>query len=214
MKNGKYSKRRGVASKTLVLALAVMLIVGASIGGTIAWLTAETNEVVNTFTIGDINIDLYEHAYDATKNELSSTETTKAVDNYKLVPGRNLPKDPTVEVKANSEACWLFVKVTKTNWPNNGKVSYAIANGWTPLAGEDGVYYREVGATGNTSQTFKVLANDQVTVSGELTKSELEAIKTAGTPTLTFKAYAAQKENLTFTQAWDAVNSRTVTPTT
>ena len=31
MKNGKYSKRRGVASKTLVLALAVMLIVGARI---------------------------------------------------------------------------------------------------------------------------------------------------------------------------------------
>ena len=54
MRNGKYSKRRGVTSKTLVLALVLMMVVGATIGGTIAWLTDTSDTVVNTFTDSDI----------------------------------------------------------------------------------------------------------------------------------------------------------------
>ena len=115
--------------KTLALVLALTLLVAGVVGGTLAWLTDRTAEVKNTFTVGDINIGL--------------TETTT---DYKMVPGNTIAKDPTVTVKANSEACWLFVKVTKSENLDTF-ITYAIAEGWTALPGVDGVYYREVPAS-------------------------------------------------------------------
>ena len=150
MSNGKFAKRKGVATKTMFMILAVVLIVGISVGGTLAWLTATSGPVVNTFTVGDINITL--------------TETTT---DYKMVPGNTINKDPKVTVKAGSEACWLFVKIEKsTNL--DSFITYSVANGWTALDGVDGVYYREVSAT--TADTeFPVLANDRVTVKNTVT---------------------------------------------
>lgn len=112
--------------KTLALVLALTLLVAGVVGGTLAWLTDRTAEVKNTFTVGDINIGL--------------TETTT---DYKMVPGNTIAKDPTVTVKANSEACWLFVQVTESENLDTF-ITYAIAEGWTALPGVDGVYYREV----------------------------------------------------------------------
>mgnify|MGYP000581543647 CR=1 FL=1 len=173
--------------KTLALVLALTLLVAGVVGGTLAWLTDQTAEVKNTFTVGDINIGL--------------TETTA---DYKMVPGNTIAKDPTVTVKANSEACWLFVKVTKsTNL--EAFISYDIAEGWTALSGVDGVYYREVPAS-TADQTFSVLADDAVTVKSNVTKTMLETAKTDA-PTLTFKAYAIQKDHFaTADAAWAEVS--------
>ena len=207
-------KFRELSGKLVVAMLAVTLLIGCAIGGTVAWLTAKTDPVVNTFTYGDINIDLWEHAYDATTNALGTSKVTK-VENYKIIPGVDLPKDPTVTVKANSEACWLFVKVQEENWPTfketNGttnKVSYAIATDWTALTGHTGVYYREVDAT-TADTSFNILAGDTtypdgvVRVSENLTKTEVNSI-TAGTqPKLTFTACAVQKDGFdTAAAAW------------
>ena len=73
--------------KAIAMVLAVMLIVALSVAGTIAWLTDTTEEVENTFTVGNINIDLTE------------TENT-----YKIIPGTSQSKDPKVTVKGGSEA--------------------------------------------------------------------------------------------------------------
>lgn len=171
--------------KTLALVLALTLLVAGVVGGTLAWLTDRTAEVKNTFTVGDINIDL--------------TETTR---DYKMVPGNKLDKDPTVTVKANSEACWLFVKVTESENLDTF-ITYAIAEGWTEL--QDGVYYREVPAS-NADQTFSVLKGDAVTVKDTVTKEMLTADGFTN-PTLTFKAYAIQKDHFTTAAAaWAEVS--------
>lgn len=171
--------------KTLALVLALTLLVAGVVGGTLAWLTDRTAEVKNTFTAGDINIDL--------------TETTA---DYKMVPGNTIAKDPTVTVKANSETCWLFVEVTESENLNNF-ITYTIANGWTEL--ESGVYYREVSAS-NADQTFPVLAGNTVTVKSDVTKTMLETAKTDA-PTLTFKAYAIQRDHFaTAAAAWAEVS--------
>lgn len=198
--------RRNVSNKTVAILLALVLAIGCAVGGTLAWLISQTNPVVNTFTYGDINIDLYEHEYNAGENNLGTEKTTK-VDNYKIIPGVDLPKDPTVEVKANSEACWLFVKVEKENW--NEKVTYEIANGWNALTGQTDVYYREVGAvTEDTS--FNVLKDNEVTVSDTLTKEDIKGITT--NPTLTFTAYAVQKDGSTnAADAWAKIPATTTT---
>ena len=173
--------------KTLALVLALTLLVAGVVGGTLAWLTDRTAEVKNTFTVGDINIGL--------------TETT---EDYKMVPGNTIAKDPTVTVKANSEACWLFVKVTEST-DLKDFITYAIADGWTALPGVDGVYYREVPASA-ADQTFSVLAGDAVTVKSDVTRTMLETAKTDA-PTLTFKAYAIQKDHFaTADAAWAEVS--------
>ena len=179
-------KFRELSGKLVVAMLAVTLLIGCAIGGTVAWLTAKTDPVVNTFTYGDINITL--------------AETTGT--NYKIIPGVDITKDPKVTVKANSEACWLFVKVEESGKFVENKVTYSIATGWTQGDGTnipENVYYREVGAvTENTD--FAVLKDNMVTVSDTLTK---EDIKNITNPTLTFTAYAVQKDGFnTAAAAW------------
>lgn len=175
MKN--HANRHSVSSKAFAAVLALVLVLGCALGGTVAWLVAESGPVTNTFTYGDINITL--------------TETTGS--SYKIIPGVDITKNPKVTVKANSEACWLFVKVEKAGTFVEGKVTYSIADGWTPLTGHDGVYYREVGAV--TADTgFSILNGNVVKVSDTLTKEDIKNITTK--PTLTFTAYAVQKDGI------------------
>lgn len=204
-------KFRELSGKLVVAMLAVTLLIGCAIGGTVAWLTAKTEAVVNTFTYGDINIDLFEHNYVASSNTLGTTEVKK-VEDYKIIPGVNLPKDPTVRVKAGSEACWLFIKVERTGTFVENKVTYSVEtgeNGWTALNNQPGVYYREVDAvTQNT--TFNILTGNQVTVSEDLTKEDIKDI--TGNQVLKFTAYAVQKDAAsTAADAW-AIANPTTTP--
>lgn len=190
-------KKKGVSTKVFLSLLALVLVVGCAVGGTIAWLTATTEPVVNTFTYGKIKIDLA---------ETTGTE-------YKIIPGVNISKDPKVTVKADSEACWLFVKVAEEGTFVTDRVTYSIAEGWTALdaTNHPGVYYREVNAV--TADTdFYVLAGDTtypngvVTVSENLTKAEVNSVA-ATQPTLTFTAYAVQKDGIdTAAEAWAKVD--------
>jgi len=196
---GKYEtrKRRSVSSRTFIMLLALVLVIGVAAGGTVAWLVASSNSVVNTFTYGDINIGL---------GETTGTD-------YKIVPGVDINKDPKVTVKANSEACYLFVKVEQTGNFVDGKVSYSIADGWTALEGENGVYYREVAAT-TADMDFYVLKNNKITVSDELTKGDIQNLSGANkTPKLTFTAYAVQKDGIAdAATAWAKTSTTSVTP--
>ena len=188
---GKYEsrKRRTVSSRTFIMLLALVLVIGVAAGSTVAWLTAKTDSVVNTFTYGDINITL--------------AETTG--NSYKIIPGKDISKDPKVTVKDGSEACWLFVKVEKEGDFVENKVTYEIADGWNALTGVDGVYYREVGAV--TADTdFAVIKDNRITVSDQLTKAEVNSITTQ--PTLTFTAYAVQQDGINdAATAWAKVNA-------
>ena len=186
MKN--HANRRSVNSKAFAAVLALVLVLGCALGGTVAWLVAESGPVINTFTYGDINIAL--------------TETTGG--DYKIIPGVNIAKDPKVTVEADSEACWLFVKVDEDGTFVAGKVTYSVANGWTKGDGTKiptNVYYREVSAAeAKDGASYYVLAGDTdhsngvVKVSDKLTKENIKDITTK--PTLTFTAYAVQKDGI------------------
>ena len=179
--------------KILVACLCVALAVLTIAGTTLAYLTATTGPVKNTFTVGNIDITL--------------TETTT---DYKMVPGSTIAKDPKVTVKAGSEACWLFVKVEESTNLDDF-ITYTIDSGWTALTGVDGVYYREVAAaTADTS--FDVLKDNQVTVNTTVTKTMMDGLQVedATQPTLTFTAYAIQKASFgTAAAAWTEVSNPT-----
>lgn len=186
--------------KSIALLVAVSMIVGCVIGGTLAWLTATTGPVTNTFTVGNVDITLAETTTD-----------------YKMVPGNTIDKDPKVTVEKDSEACWLFVKVGKGN-DFDTYMTYTMAAGWVQLMfDKDGnpltdlVYYRDVPSS-TTDTVFSVLANDQVTVKDSVTKGMMDDIKngTTSAPTLTFTAYAVQKDNVAdAADAWAKANPTT-----
>lgn len=179
--------------KKVLSIVAVVLVLCCAIGGTLAWLTDKTDPVVNTFTVGDINIEL--------------TESENL--NLKMVPGNTITKDPKVTVKANSEKCGLFVKVDKSSNYGDFLEDYKMAADWITLDGQDGVYYQVVDAS-TANQVFNVLLNNQVTVKDDVTKAQMEGIKnnTTAAPTLTFTAYAVQLDNVaTAADAWAKANA-------
>lgn len=229
MSKGRYEqkgRRRTFGSKSLALVLACILLVGGVIGGTVAWLTAKTNEVTNVFTTSDINVKLEEDEKE-----------------FKMIPGWTIDKSPRVTVEKGSEDCWLFVEVTEsTNLELSKYIKYAVNTGtestaygvthggWTQGTGENGVptnvYYRKV--TGVTAdQVFAVLGsgtygeyswvNDEVLTLPEVTKEMMADVTTSNQPKLSFTAYASQlmknsTTEFTAAQAWSNVKPATTTP--
>ena len=196
--------------KILALTVCAMVLITGSVLGTMAWLTAETDEVVNTFTYGNINIDLDEHVYDPGQNALGE-ELTKSADNYLIIPGIDLPKDPFVTVKAGSEDCYLFVKVEESAGFAEGKVTYAVDESWTKGDGTKipaNVYYRQVSQPA-ADATFDVLKDNKILVSENLTKDEVKEMQQSQVrPTLKFTAYAIQAEGIDSAEtAWSQIGA-------
>lgn len=187
-------KHRGGASKMILLFLAFALVLGVAVGGTVAWLMANTDPVVNTFTFGDITIDLEETDTEKDKDDDPNTNT------YEMFPGRAITKDPRVIVREGNEACWLFVKIeTSPNFADF--MTYDVADGWAQLRDEDdnpvpGIWYQMVEEDRDSQdKTIGILADDHVTVREEVTKEMLEELSDSGDyPTMTFTAYAVQYE--------------------
>ena len=185
-----------VKKKVLALVLAMVLVVVGVAAGTLAWLTAKSDTVTNTFTTSDIKVELKE-----TKN------------NFKMIPGYDIQKDPKATVLAGSEECFLFVKLEKSaNFDEF--MTYKMADGWTALTGVDGVYYREV-RTADIGTAYSVLKDDKVTVKGTVTKDMMNAIDngTAAKPTLKITAYASQlhknaTETFSASEAWNNIANK------
>ena len=184
MNRGKYAaprrRRRRSTLKPLLVAMAVVLLIGCVAGGTLAWLTSTTPEVTNTFTSSDITIRL---------DETTGTQ-------YKMIPGWTITKDPKVTVTAGSEECYVFIKVSKSD-NFDSFMSYSIITGddaWTQLTGvTDTVYYRIVNASAATSNVvLPILADNKIQVNGNVTKDMMNALNESSYPTLTFQAAAVQ----------------------
>ncbi len=102
-------KRR---TKTISLLAAVMLLVVATIFGTMAYLTS-SDEVKNTFTVGNVQIKLDEAKVDENGDEIKGEEASRVKANtYHLLPGHEYDKDPTVTVLENSEDSYVRMKMT------------------------------------------------------------------------------------------------------
>ena len=184
--------------RKITLVIAFVLVLCAGIGGTMAWLSATSDKVVNTFTVGDINISLTE-----------TTGTFNGINtrSFDFVPGDEIAKDPKVTVEADSEACYLFVRVIESN-NTFGSSNAPIVNWevdesvWTPLNGHAGYWYKEISdSTANAGVSYYVLEgtnampNGRVTISTDITKDLVNSIN-AAKPTITVQAAAIQSANV------------------
>lgn len=162
--------------KILAVLLAIALLIGCGIGGTIAWLKDSSGPITNTFSTTGLTITLTEPNFDQ--------------DDAKMIPGATITKDPKVTVAKNSEDCYVFVKI-ETSEKFNTFMEYAVANTWKEVPGAAGVYYRAVESS-TADQDFPVLVDDEVTVSSELTKEDM----TNASFTMEISAYAIQSAYL------------------
>lgn len=208
MKQGKYAapvkrrRRRRNPLKPVLIAMAVVLLLGCAAGSTLAWLTSSTAPVTNTFTVGKVEIDLTEPQW-----------TDLHANGAKMVPGCTITKDPKVTVKAGSEPCYLFVKITESTDPKlSDYIAYEVSeystdnpDGWRKLTGAENVWYKEIPTATAVDTYHSILAagslesgyswsENQVLVKPTVTKADMDALDApnAAKPTLSFQAAAVQ----------------------
>ena len=219
-------------TKAILMALCAVLLVAASVMGTLAYLTS-TDTVTNTFTVGKVAITLDEAKVNVNGQKLDANDNVYAEDgsvelaarvqenDYKLMPGHEYVKDPIVHVAADSEDCYLFVKVE--NGIADIEASTTIAdqmkdNGWTRVSGTPNVYaYKDVVSAGDNVDVFKTF-----TISGDVTNEELDGTIVVTGPSgesitapdyrqakIVVTAYAVQADgfaNKTAAEIWTAAN--------
>ena len=106
-------------TKALLLMLGAVALVCVSVFSTIAYLS-ESAAVSNTFTVGNVSIEMFESPVDAngkigankTNYQNGTMKKTSDGNSYHLVPAQEFDKDPSIYVKANSEDCYIFIKAS------------------------------------------------------------------------------------------------------
>lgn len=195
--------------KKILGAVSIVLILCVAVGATLAWLFDTTETITNTFTLGKVDIVLDEKAVD------SDNRITTGGNQYQLIPGNTYFKDPTVTVKADSEACYLYVKFDDTNAATylNYTSTLTTENGWTQGDGTAipaNVWYRDVADT-DADQAWVLLAETSedvmVTVKTGLTENQISNATGNNAPILAYTAYAIQKANVaTAAAGWAELN--------
>lgn len=188
-------------TKALLMSLCAVLLVAASVLGTMAYLT-DSKDVKNTFTVGNVAIKLDEAKVDENGTQVVDKDgnpVARVTENeYKLLPGHTYTKDPIIHVDANSEDCYLFVKVDNqiTAIEADGNTTVAAqmaAKGWKAVEDKDGIYVY----VGTTAAPVAVKANDNVTVFEQLVIAgtvDGDTLKNYENKTITVTAYAVQKD--------------------
>lgn len=197
------------AKKAMLMTLCAIILVVATVFGTMAYLTS-TDEVVNTFTVGNVAIKLDEAKVDPDGSLVTGAARVKE-NSYKLLPGHTYNKDPMVTLLAGSETSYVKMTVTfskaneldaifapngadltrifngydAANWIAKGSTKDATANTRTYE-----FWYKEtVGAP--TADVALDALFDSITVPGTITKEQLDTIKGM---TITVNAYAIQAD--------------------
>ncbi len=190
--------------KVFLTVLCAAALVVASVLGTMAFLTSK-DKVNNTFTVGKVVITLDEAEVDQygvvqTKEDGSAKDRVKT-NEYKLIPGHEYTKDPTIHVAAGSEDSWIFIKVENglTSIINTPTIESQITdNGWTALDGVTGVYYKEY--------TSAATATDLAVFGAFKIKDDAD-VSTYSNAKIDVYGYAIQKDGFdTAAAAWAEVS--------
>lgn len=174
------------AKKILALLLCAVLLVGATIAGTVAYLTSQ-DEVVNNFTVGQVKISLDETPVD--ENGAATTGARVQTNAYKLLPGLEYYKDPTVHVTKGSEDCYVRMFVTVTHddaWKTicdkykneNGTNKFGAADMFTGRSGEWTLHETHKDKAAANTRTYEFWYNTKVTGVSKTADKDLTALFT------------------------------------
>ena len=183
-------------TKKLVIAVvALSLALVCAIGGTLAFLVAETEPVTNTFTYGKITISLWENVLDE-NGDVTGEKDYDGIEYGKIVPGDVVNKNPTVTVEEGSEPCYVYVlidnqlgdaasyDIDETKWEEIGK-------------SENKLLYRykvDDGIVNAADAEKNLVVFDKLEFSRDLDKNAIKALAGKG---VVISAYAHQSDNTT-----------------
>lgn len=208
--------------KIVALGSGAVLLVSASVMGTMAYLTSQ-DAVTNTFTVGNVAITLDEAQVDANGVYVNGHDTRVKENSYKLMPGHTYQKDPTVTVKAGSEESYVRMLVTvsdigalKNAFPEKKYAEYYAndvfllqqlvggwdSTNWTVASVNDNVYefrYKETVSALNGEDVVLDDLFETITIPGTVTNSELAELNNVQ---ISVVAHAIQKDG--FGSAADA----------
>ena len=193
--------------KKLTTVLAIVLVVALSVAGTYAYLTAQTDQVKNTFTAAglasEFSLDESKANQQPDGSYTLDVRTRVQENTYSVVPTVTLRKDPTVHVTLEKNVgAYVFLAVD--NNLGNG-LTATIDSTWTALnttyTDAKGVvwtmYYKQLEGSATPAQVdINVLADQQILV-GDTVAEDCGNI--------TFNAYLTQSAG--FTDALNAWNN-------
>ena len=211
------------AKKAMLMTLCAIILVVATVFGTMAYLTS-TDEVTNTFTVGNVAIKLDEAKVNPDGSLVEGAARVKT-NEYKLLPGHTYNKDPMVTLLAGSETSYVKMTVTfskaneldtifapdganltsifngydSANWTAKGNTKDATANTRTYE-----FWYKEAVGAPTVDVALDALF-DSITVPGTITKEQLATIEGM---TITVNAYAIQADGFDdAAAAWEAFSA-------
>ena len=186
------------AKKILTLVACAVLLVCISVGATLAYLTAATNTVQNTFTVGKVHFgdetDLNDGLDEAKVDEygVPVAGADRVTENeYKLMPGHTYTKDPTATIGKGSEPAYvrMIVKITDMTdvkavfgedfmpedfvngtWNSNVWLSKAIAEGDDYAIYE--FWYKDIVDARETEQKLPALFTE-IAIPGTVTNEQV-----------------------------------------
>ena len=207
-------------SKALLLTLCAVVLVVATVFGTMAYLTS-TDKVTNTFTVGSVKIKLDEAKANTDGTLVEGADRVKA-NEYKLLPGHTYNKDPMVTVIKGSEPSYVKMTVTFSNakelddiFAPDGANLTSIFNGYdagnwiakgntkdaTSNTRTYEFWYKETVGAPDADVALDALF-ESITVPGEITNEQLATIEGM---TITVNAYAIQADGFDdAAAAWEA----------
>ena len=202
--------------KVLLTVCCAALLVCVTIGATVAYLTS-TDEVVNTFTVGNVQIKLDEAKANPDGTLVENAARVDA-NSYKLLPGHTYNKDPMVTVLKGSESCYVKMTVTFTKAPEldtifapNGADMTSIfkgydSNNWIAKGNTEDTenntrtyefWYKEAVDASKADVALDALF-DSITVPGTIDNKQLATIDGM---TITVNAYAIQADGFADAEA-------------
>lgn len=192
--------------KPLLTLCCALLLVAAGVFGTLAYLT-DTDTVNNTFTVGNVKITLDEAKVTTDGTPVEGADRVKA-NEYHLLPGHTYTKDPIIHVDADSENCYLFVKVENKIADIEGTNTVAVQmarNGWVAVEGKSDVYaYTVDNALTAVEAGANVDVFETLTIGDSVTNNDLAKY---ANKTITVTAYAIQADGFdgkTAAEIWTA----------
>ena len=186
--------------KYLLAAIALLLVFG--IGSTIAYLT-DTATKTNTFTIGGVDIDLIETAWDSGYKENPTA----------LVPGAEVTKDPVIKNTGDTPA-YVFIKVVEPCVNSKKAFTYTPNSAWNVVtagtcsgdtAAETVYSYGTMTSLAANASTPALFDNNKVTLNTQLTNTDIANLRARNATThqvdMVLTGYGIQTEGVTGTPA-------------
>ena len=208
------------AKKAMLMTLCAIILVVATVFGTMAYLTSD-DEVVNTFTVGNVAIKLDEAEANPDGSLVEGAARVKK-NSYKLLPGHTYNKDPMVTLLAGSEESYVKMTVTFSKasaldaiFAPTGADLTSIFNGYDS---KNWIYKDNTKDTTADTRTYEFWYKaavgapeadvaldalfDSITVPSSINKDQLKTIEGM---TITVNAYAIQADGFANADAaWKA----------